>query len=281
MKTPNSKLRIPGLVTAIATIALILSQIFINMDAFASLSINSSEEPMQSQQQEEQVSNSTNSTATSAVASDIYNTKKLVLGSDIGNLVILIPNEGHHGPGEDNEARFIAQSFVPETAVINKGTNVMWFNGDVGHEHDIVVTSESDNSSSTYQTGEFTEFEAGNYTFNKVGQFQYADTVEYDNGYIMRGNISVVDDGAGEEVQRAEVTLGLLMVPTQDISQYTVDLQNRGLVLDSMYNFQDLRGGQSGTGDGQTLIVWRAPSGMETSNVISQLAEFSEELPYS
>jgi len=208
-------------------------------------------------------------------------TLEIVLGSDIGNLVILVPNEGHHGPGEDNEARFIAQSFVPETEVINKGTNVMWFNGDVGHEHDIVVTSESGNSSSIYQTGEFTEFEAGNYTFNEVGRFQYADTVEYDNGYIMSGNISVVDDGAGEEVERADVILGLLMVPTQDISQYTGDLQNRGFVLDSMHNFQDLRGGQSGTGDEQTLIVWRAPTGMETSNVISQLAEFSEKLPYS
>lgn len=280
MKTPNSEFQILGLVAAIATIAVILSQIFINMDVYASPSISSSEQPMQPQQQEQQISNSSNSTTTT-VASDIYNTKELVLGSDIGNLVILIPNEGHHGPGEDNEARFIAQSFVPETAVINKGTNVMWFNGDVGHEHDIVVTSESDNSLSLYQTGEFTEFEAGNYTFNEVGQFQYADTVEYDNGYIMSGNISVVDDGAGEEVQRADVTLGLLMVPTQDISQYTGDLQNRGFVLDSMHNFQDLRGGQSGTGDEQTLIVWRAPTGMETSNVISQLAEFSEELPYS
>lgn len=280
MKTPNSEFQILGLVAAIATIAVILSQIFINMDVYASPSISSSEQPMQPQQQEQQISNSSNSTTTT-VASDIYNTKELVLGSDIGNLVILIPNEGHHGPGEDNEARFIAQSFVPETAVINKGTNVMWFNGDVGHEHDIVVTSESDNSSSMYQTGEFTEFEAGNYTFNEVGRFQYADTVEYDNGYIMSGNISVVDDGAGEEVERADVTLGLLMVPTQDISQYTGDLQNRGFVLDSMHNFQDLRGGQSGTGDEQTLIVWRAPTGMETSNVISQLAEFSEELPYS
>jgi hypothetical protein len=117
--------------------------------------------------------------------------------------------------------------------------------GDVGHEHDIVVTSDSDSALPIYQTGEFTEFEARNHTFNEAGQFQYADTVEYDNGYIMRGNISVVDDVVGEEVQRADVTLGLLMVPTQDISQYTGDL----------HNFQDLRGGQSGTGDEQTLIV--------------------------
>jgi hypothetical protein len=96
----------------------------------------------------------------------------------------------------------------------------------------------------------------------------------------MRGNISVVDDGV-DELQGAEVTLGLLMVPTQDISQYTGDLQSRGFVLDSVHNFQDLRGGQSGTGDEQTLIVWRTPTDMETSNVLSQLAEFSEELPYS
>jgi len=96
----------------------------------------------------------------------------------------------------------------------------------------------------------------------------------------MRGNISVVDDGV-DELQGAEVTLGLLMVPTQDISQYTSDLQSRGFVLDSVHNFQDLRGGQSGTGDEQTLIVWRTPTDMETSNVLSQLAEFSEELPYS
>jgi len=249
------------------------------MDLSASLSTSSSEELTQPQLQQQQISN--NNSTIAAVASDIYNTKELILGSDTGDLVILIPNEGHHGPGEENEARFIAQSFVPETAVINKGTNVIWFNGDVGHEHDIVVTSDSGSASPIYQTGEFTEFEARNHTFNEAGQFQYADTVEYDNGYIMRGNISVVDDGVGEEVQRADITLGLLMVPTQDISQYTGDLQNRGFVLDSVHNFQDLRGGQSGTGDEQTVIVWRAPAGLETSNVLSQLAEFSEELPYS
>jgi plastocyanin len=264
-------------VFAIITVAVIFSLIFINMDTYASVLASSSEELTQPQQQQQIGSN--NGTI-AAVASDIYNTKELVLGSDTRDLAILIPNEGHHGPGEENEARFIAQSFVPETAVINKGTNVIWFNGDVGHEHDIVVTSDVNSTSPIYQTGEFTEFEARNYTFNEVGQYQFADTVEYDNGYFMRGNISVVDDGV-DELQGAEVTLGLLMVPTQDISQYTGDLQSRGFVLDSVHNFQDLRGGQSGTGDEQTLIVWRTPTDMETSNVLSQLAEFSEELPYS
>ena len=205
-----------------------------------------------------------------------------MLPSSANNLVVLIPNEGHHGPGEDDEARFLAQSFVPETTVINEGTNVIWFNSDVGHEHDIIVTSDADSTSPIYQTGEFTEFEARNYTFNEVGQFQFADTVEYDNGYIMRGNISVTDDSGNTRLQQSlsdSDTAGLLMVPTQDISQYTTDLHSRGFVIDSMHNFQDLRGGQSGTGDEQTLIVWRAPTNMQITSVLSQLSEFSSQLP--
>lgn len=60
------------------------------------------------------------------------------IGENVKNLVIQIPNEWLHGPGEDNEARFIDQSFVPEIAVVTLGTNVFWFNGDAGHEHDII-----------------------------------------------------------------------------------------------------------------------------------------------
>jgi hypothetical protein len=155
----------------------------------------------------------------------------------------------------------------------------------VGHEHDIIVTSNSESVSPIYQTGEFTEFEARNYTFNDVGEFSYADTVEYDNGYIMRGNISVTDDrgSAGDlpQITQDSETVGILMVPTQDISQYTSDLQNRGFLVDSVHNFQDLRGGQSGTGDEQTLIVWRAPTNMQITSVLLQLSELSSQLPYS
>lgn len=49
---------------------------------------------------------------------------RLQIGDNVKNLVILIPNERHHGPGEDNEARFIDQSFVPEIAVVSPGTKV-------------------------------------------------------------------------------------------------------------------------------------------------------------
>ena len=40
-------------------------------------------------------------------AENIFNTKTMTLGNNIKNFVILIPNEGHHAAGEDNEARFL------------------------------------------------------------------------------------------------------------------------------------------------------------------------------
>ena len=42
----------------------------------------------------------------------IYENHRLQIGENVKNLVILIPNEGHHGPGEDNEARFIDLSHL-------------------------------------------------------------------------------------------------------------------------------------------------------------------------
>lgn len=49
----------------------------------------------------------------------LYDNHGLQIGENVKNLVILIPHEGHHGPGEDNEARFIDQSFVPEIAIVS------------------------------------------------------------------------------------------------------------------------------------------------------------------
>jgi plastocyanin len=106
--------------------------------------------------------------------------------------VILIPNEGHHGPGEEDEARFIAQPFVPQNTIVGPGTQVVWYSGDVGHEHNIVVSDNSGNQ--IFQTGELSELMASRpVTFNNTGNFQYADTVEYEEGFVMAGNVTVVN----------------------------------------------------------------------------------------
>src|SRR6478735_2669562 len=68
--------------------------------------------------------------------------KIMTLGNNINNiktLVFLIPNEGHHQEGEENESRFLDQHFVPDNVAINTGTTVLWFNGDVSHERTVDV----------------------------------------------------------------------------------------------------------------------------------------------
>jgi hypothetical protein len=69
-------------------------------------------------------------------ASDIYQTRTIVLGNDIKNLIIIIPDEGHEQPNQSpKELRIINQPYTPQNAVVNVGTTVRWFNADVNHPH--------------------------------------------------------------------------------------------------------------------------------------------------
>ena len=56
-------------------------------------------------------------------------------------------------------------------------------------------------------------------------------------------------------------------------------IKNAGFGIDSMHNFKDLRGGQSDTGDEQTLVIWTANE-MDLSEIGSRLQAISEPLPY-
>ena len=217
-------------------------------------------------------------------ASSIYDSGQMTLGNNVKHLVIVIPNEGHHGPGEEDEARFIAQPFLPQNAIVGPGTQVAWFNGDVGHEHNIVVRDA--NGAQLFETGEFDELEASRpITFNITGDYEYADTVEYEGGFVMTGNIRVVDqdDTAAPTLTPTPTatfdTVGALMVPSMDIQDIVADIKDAGFGIDSMHNFKDLRGGQSDTGDEQTLVIWTA-NGMDLNEIGSRLQAISEPLPY-
>ena len=122
---------------------------------------------------------------------DVYDTHEFNVGDGAQNLFILIPNEGHHGPQED-EDRFLDRPFIPQNAVLNKGTTIIWLNGDVGHEHNLVVTNNS-TGGSVYETGAFPEFEVRSLVLNETGNYHYTDTEEYEEGFVMNGNIEVVD----------------------------------------------------------------------------------------
>ena len=65
--------------------------------------------------------------------SEVYNNKTMVLGNNVKNLVVLIPNEGYESPSVLKEHRLINQPYVPQNIVASPGTNIIWFNGDVGH----------------------------------------------------------------------------------------------------------------------------------------------------
>ena len=222
-------------------------------------------------------------------AESIFNTKTMTLGNNIKNLVILIPNEGHHAAGEDNEARFLDQHFVPENAVVNTRTTVQWFNGDAGHERTIDV-KDTDGSTSVFNTGEIVDSQASNpFTFSNPGVFNYE--AEGDPGVTMTGSVTVGDIQSPVTTSSSSAsattsnsssidTVGILMVPTQDIDDYTNQITGAGITVDNTYDFKDLRGGQEGTGDTQTLIVWTT-GGKDLSQTLSFLSELSAELPYS
>jgi hypothetical protein len=52
-------------------------------------------------------------TGPSINATNVFDSGQMILPGNAKHLVILIPNEGHHG--EENESKFIAQYFVPVT----------------------------------------------------------------------------------------------------------------------------------------------------------------------
>jgi plastocyanin len=212
-------------------------------------------------------------------ATSLFDIGQMILPSNVNHLVILIPDEGHHGPGEEEEARFIAQPFVPQHATVTPGTQVVWFSGDVGHDHNIVVRDTNSNNNTIFETGDFPEFEATRpITFNNTGTFDYADTIDYEGGFRMTGDISVVN-GGGNTSGNTFDTVGVLMVPSMMVQDVVNGMRSSGFGIDSMHNFKDLRGGQSDTGDEQTLVIWTA-NGMDLSEIGSGLQVISEPLPY-
>lgn len=214
---------------------------------------------------------------------NIFNTKTMTLGNNIQNLIILIPNEGHHAAGEDNEARFLDQHFVPESAVVNTGTTVQWFNGDAGHERTIEVKDASGNT--VFNTGEIVDSQASSpFTFSNPGVFDYE--AEGDPGVTMTGAVTVeniqspVTPSTSNSNSSNIDTVGILMVPTQDIDEYISQITDAGITVDNTYDFKDLRGGQEGTGDTQTLIVWTT-GGKNLDETLTFFGELSADLPYS
>ena len=274
-----------GIVLAVAISAIIISTAFgIQIPIFATLE------------------NGTIDEQPNINASTIYDTHSMVLGTNVKNLVILIPNEAHESTNQPkNQYPLANQPYLPQNAIINVGTTVRWFNGDVDHDHSITLSGNS--NTAEFKSEDFTYNTASKpIKFNDTGTFNYfeTDVNNDDPNFVMNGTIDVIDQanpltstvyansasssrdtntGAASTGVMPD-TVGTVMVPAKDLDQYVSSLTSNGLGVDSTHTFKDLRGGQKGTGPEQAYIVWTS-SGMNIEQVITALEGVTTTLPYS
>jgi plastocyanin len=240
-------------------------------------------------------------------AAKIYQTHTMILGNNIKNLVILIPDEAHESMNQQkSQLPLINQPYVPQNAVVNVGTTVTWFHADVDHKHTITL-NDKNSGNNVFKTKPFVFNTATQpFTFNKTGSFEYFEKKvnNQDPKFVMEGTITVVNQpspsssssNANADQQVSNVTgstssssttsggnidtVGTYMVPAKDLDKDTAELRKGGLSVDSTFTYKDARGGQKGTGPEQALVVWTS-SGMDLDKVISVLKEATPMLPYS
>ncbi len=226
-------------------------------------------------------------------ASNVYETKSMDLGNNVQNVVILIPNEGHESQNigdQSADQRHINQPYVPQSVTVPKGTNIVWFNGDADHDHKITLTGQDNNLNNMIFDSDVFAFNTVSQpvVLNDTGSFGYyeADVNNEDTDYIMNGTINVVDQSTSSTITTGNKTdqssanidtVGTLMVPTEDLSTYTSDIETGGISVLSTHNFNDIR-----SGDPQTLITWGTSSGTNSlESIVSQLEGITSTLPYS
>ena len=84
-------------------------------------------------------------------ASYVYHTANMILGNNVKNLIILLPNEDHEPPNYQHfhlrkDLRIINQTYVPDNVVVNPGTTAVWFSNDIGHVHKITLVDKNSNT---------------------------------------------------------------------------------------------------------------------------------------
>ncbi|HEY7078664.1 MAG TPA: hypothetical protein VH500_03120, partial [Nitrososphaeraceae archaeon] len=142
--------------------------------------------------------------------SNIFQTHNMVLGKNIKNLIIEIPNEGHEDPTAPKELRVVNQPYLPRNAIINTGTTVTWFNADAGHKHQVTLL---DNKSGTvvYESGLFDNFVASKpIKFNNTGTFAYSGPSgdKAVPNYKMNGTLTVINRPSSNSFNSTSATGG-------------------------------------------------------------------------
>ena len=221
-------------------------------------------------------------------ANSLYNNRTMILGNNVKNFVIIIPDEAHESLGQaKNQLPLTNQPYFPQNLVTNIGSTVIWLNADVGHKH--MITLSDSNSKKVYENAFFPYNEASKpLTLNNTGNFSYLEkgANKAVPSFVMNGTISVIKSPSELQAhqnassQKQIGTLGAYMIPAIMLDKYTSEFAKRGFTVDSHFTYKDLRGGQKGTGPEQTLIIWTTPES-NLNKVISVLKEITPTLPYS
>ena len=226
-------------------------------------------------------------------ASNIYQTHNTVLGKNIKNLIIEIPNEGHEDPTQPKELRVVNQPYLPRNAIVNTGTTVTWFNADAGHKHQITLL---DNKSGTvvYESGLFDNFAASKpFRPNNTGTFAYSgpSNDKAVPNYKMNGTLTVVNQPLSNSFNSTSPTvatsnnvdtIGTIIVPAKLLDKVSSDLKGQGFGIDNQYPFKSLRGGGGTTGgDKNQVLLVLTSSGKSLNEVISALNKVVPTMGYS
>ena len=226
-------------------------------------------------------------------ASNIYQTHNTVLGKNIKNLIIEIPNEGHEDPTQPKELRVVNQPYLPRNAIVNTGTTVTWFNADAGHKHQITLL---DNKSGTvvYESGLFDNFAASKpFRPNNTGTFAYSgpSNDKAVPNYKMNGTLTVVNQPLSNSFNSTSPTvatsnnvdtISTIIVPAKLLDKVSSDLKGQGFGIDNQYPFKSLRGGGGTTGgDKNQVLLVLTSSGKSLNEVISALNKVVPTMGYS
>ncbi len=232
-------------------------------------------------------------------ATNLYKTHNMILGNNIKNLVILVPNEAHE-PYSLKEQQLINQAFIPQNVRMNVGTTLVFFNADVGHDHREVITK-GPTGSRVFDTRIFSYDDddeddkvpnsSRNYTFNEIGDFSYYDTVF--GKKVMNGTIEVVSNPLTQATtimnnnnnnsltsyypQYDFDTIGAFVVPTEMLNKYTRMFENQDLQIYDIHNFRNLMDEDNAK---HSLIVWTS-NGHTLESVIEKLQKITPTLPYA
>lgn len=227
-------------------------------------------------------------------ASNIYQTHNTILGKNIKNLIIEIPNEGHEDPTQPKELRVVNQPYLPRNAIVNTGTTITWFNADAGHKHQITLL---DNKSGTvvYESGLFDNFAASKpFRPNNTGTFAYSgpSNDKAVPNYKMNGTLTVIDQPNSNSFNTTSSiaattsnnvdTISTIIVPAKLLDKVSSDLKGQGFGIDNQYPFKSLRGGGGTTGgDKNQAMLVLTSSGKSLNEVISALNKVVPTMGYS